>query len=229
MKKIFVLSVIAVMVASVSFAQSAKELAKQQMELNDINRKLLNAKPVKEAKKEAKRLAKDGWMVPAGEKGIAQQLTQSLLYGEELMMDEADAPTKRFIMHTAMATSGSYNTGYAASRTNAMVEVAAILKTEIAAAMQIKLDNDQSSGLTAVTVDKFNERAKAIVDQCLTNAIPVVRMYRRMPNGNFEVQARFAFDKKEIAARLKRNMAAQLEEEGDKLNDIVDEVLKSKL
>lgn len=229
MRKIVFLSLIAMSVAAVSFAQDAKELAKQQMELNKINKKMLSAKPTKEAKKEAKRLAKEGWVVPAGEKSIELQLTQSLMYGEELMVDEAGAPTKRYIMHTAIATSGTYNAGYAASRTNAMVEVAAILKSEIAAAMQVKIDNDQSSGINALTLDKFNERAKSVVDQCLTNAIPVIRVYRRLSNGNFEVQVRLAFDKKEIAARIKRKMLAEMEKEGDEMNKVVDEVLNSKL
>ncbi len=227
MKKIFLMVAVAMMTATVS-AQSAIELAKQQKELNDINRKLLKEKPTKEAKRQAKELKKEGWTVPAGERTIEQQLTTSQLYGEELMADENGAPTKRFIQQTAIQTAGSFNAGYAAARSSAQVELAALLQTEIVSAMQSKLDNAQSSAISATTVDKFNQRTKAIVDQSLTNSIPCVKIYRRLTNGNFEVQVRLAFDKKELAARLKRNLQKELEEEGDELNDIVDDILSTK-
>lgn len=224
MKKIMTLLFVT-MVATTTFGQSAAELAKQQKELNEINAKMLNAKPTKDAKKQAKELKKAGWLVPAGDKSIERQITESLLRGEELMADEAGNPSKRFIQHTASQVGGTYNAAYAAARNAAMVELAATMKTQIVAAMQSKLDNAQSSAITAVTVDKFNQRAKAIVDECLTNSIPVIAIYRVLPNNNYEVQVRLAFDKKELSARMKRNMQKELEQEGDELNSLVDEVL----
>ncbi len=228
MKKMMILLAAAMMSATATFAQSAIELAKQQQELNSINRKLLTQKPTKDARKQAKELKKEGWLVPAGEKNIEQQLTESQLYGTELMADENGAPTKRYIQQTSITTSGTFNAGYAAARANAQVELAALLKTEIVTAMQAKIDNSQSSTINAVTVDKFNQRTKAIVDQALTNAVPFLRIYRRLRNNTFEVQVRIAFDKKELAARLKRNMQKELEEEGDELNNLVDEILSKK-
>lgn len=226
MKKMISLLVVAMM-AIPTFAQSAIELAKQQQELNSVNKKLLKEKPTKEAKKQAKELKKEGWKVPAGDI-LEAQLTESQLYGAELMADENGAPTKRYILHTAVTTSGTYNAGYAAARNNAQIELAAMLKTEIVAAMQGKLDNAQTSAINATTVDKFNQRAKAIVDQAVTNALPIVRIYRTLPNNNYQVQVRIAFDKKELAARLKRNMQKELENEGDELNGIVDDILSTK-
>lgn len=228
MKKTIIL-LVSVMITMVSFAQSAKELAKEQAELRAIHMKMLNAKPTKEAKKQAKQLAKEGWGVPVGEKSIERQITESQIYGEEIMTDELGGMTKRFMMQTAVQTAGTYNAGYAAARANAQVELAALLKTEIVAAMQSKLDNAQSSTISTITVDKFNQRSKSIVDETLTNAIPTVVIYRRLQNNNFEVQVRLAFDKKELAARLKRNMRQELEKEGDELEPIVDYILSNKL
>ena len=229
MKKMILMVAAVLMTSTAVNAQSAIELAKQQKELNDINRKMLNQKPTKDAKKQAKELKKEGWLVPAGELSIEQQLTKSQLMGEELMADENGAPTKRFIMQTGLQTAGSYNVGYAAARTAAITELASLLKTEIVSAFQQKLDNAQNSSINATTVDKFNQRTKGIIDQALTNSITCLKIYRRLPNNNFEVQVRLAFDKKELAARLKRNMQKELEQEGDEeLNGIVDEVLSNK-
>lgn len=228
MKKILSF-VAAIMIATTATAQTAMELARQQQELNAINMKMLNAKPTKQAKKQAKELKAEGWTVPAGDIDIAQQVTRSQLYSAELTIDESGNVTKRYIMQTAQQTAGTYNSGYAAARAAAQTELAAMLKTELVTAMQQKLDNSQSNALTATTIDKFNQRSRMIVDQTLTNAIPVLAIYRRLPNNNFEVQVRIAFDKKELIARIKRNMEQELEKEGDKLYDIVDAVFDDKL
>lgn len=228
MKKILSF-VAAIMIATTATAQTAMELARQQQELNAINMKMLNAKPTKQANKQAKELKAEGWTVPAGDIDIAQQVTRSQLYSAELTIDESGNVTKRYIMQTAQQTAGTYNSGYAAARAAAQTELAAMLKTELVTAMQQKLDNSQSNALTATTIDKFNQRSRMIVDQTLTNAIPVLAIYRRLPNNNFEVQVRIAFDKKELIARIKRNMQQELEKEGDKLYDIVDAVFDDKL
>ena len=228
MKKILSF-VAAIMIATTATAQTAMELARQQQELNAINMKMLNAKPTKQAKKQAKELKAEGWTVPAGDIDIAQQVTSSQLYSAELTTDESGNVTKRYIMQTAQQTAGTYNSGYAAARAAAQTELAAMLKTELVTAMQQKLDNSQSNAMTATTIDKFNQRSRMIVDQTLTNAIPVLAIYRRLPNNNFEVQVRIAFDKKELIARIKRNMEQELEKDGDKLYDIVDAVFDDKL
>lgn len=228
MKKILSF-VAAIMIATTATAQTAMELARQQQELNAINMKMLNAKPTKQAKKQAKELKAEGWTVPTGDIDIAQQVTRSQLYSAELTTDESGNVTKRYIMQTAQQTAGTYNSGYAAARAAAQTELAAMLKTELVTAMQQKLDNSQSNALTATTIDKFNQRSRIIVDQTLTNAIPVLAIYRRLPNNNFEVQVRIAFDKKELIARIKRNMEQELEKDGDKLYDIVDAVFDDKL
>lgn len=228
MKKILSF-VAALMIATTATAQTAMELARQQQELNAINMKMLNAKPTKQAKKQAKELKAEGWTVPAGDVDIAQQVTRSQLYSAELTTDESGNVTKRYIMQTAQQTAGTYNSGYAAARAAAQTELAAMLKTELVTAMQQKLDNSQNNALMATTIDKFNQRSRMIVDQTLTNAIPVLAIYRRLPNNNFEVQVRIAFDKKELIARIKRNMQQELEKDGDKLYDIVDAVFDDKL
>lgn len=228
MKKILSF-VAAIMIATTATAQTAMELARQQQELNAINMKMLNAKPTKQAKKQAKELKAEGWTVPAGDIDIAQQVTRSQLYSAELTTDESGNVTKRYIMQTAQQTAGTYNSGYAAARAAAQTELAAMLKTELVTAMQQKLDNSQNNAMTATTIDKFNQRSRMIVDQTLTNAIPVLAIYRRLSNNNFEVQVRIAFDKKELIARIKRNMEQELEKEGDKLYDIVDAVFDDKL
>lgn len=230
MKKIVCLLVLASANIALTSAQNAIELAQQQKQLNKINMELLNSKVSKSAKAEAKKLRKQGWLVPAGSKDIEHQINTVQLLTEELMADEAGNPTKRYIIRNGMATAGAVNTGIASARTNAQVELAAMLETRVAGAMEQKLDNQQNTSITTTTVEKFHERVKAIIDASLTNTRTELTVYRELPNHNYQVQVQVVFDKKELEARLKRAMQQQLEKEGDEeLNDIVDEVLHGEL
>ncbi len=219
--------IMAIISATVVYAQDAAELARQQQELNKVLMKSLNTKPTKDAKKEAKRLKKAGWIIPAGERSIEQQITTGHILGAELMVDENGAPTRRFIQHTGIATAGTYNVAYASARSNSQVEIATMIANEIVAAMAGKLDNAQQNAENAVSVEKFNQRIKSLVHETLTNSIPVLTIYRVLDNKNFEVQVRIAFDKKEVAAKVKRNMQKELEMEGDQLNEIVDQAINT--
>ena len=223
-RKMIMLCAVAMM-STATFAQSAAQLAKQQAELNAIHMKLLNAKPTKTAKKEAKQLQKEGWQVPAGGKSIEQQITESQLYDAELMAGEDGATVKRYILQGGMTTSGTYNTGYAAARTSAQVELAAALRTQLYSSIKQEMANSQTTAVSAVTIDKFNQKSEAMVDETLTNSIPVLAIYRRLDNGNFEVQVRLAFDKKEILSRLKRSMQRELEQGGENLYGVAEKVV----
>ena len=233
MKKMIVMVVMAVVASATVNAQSAAELAKQQKELNSINMKMLNAKPSKDAKKRAKKLTKEGWMVVGSGKSIEKQITDDQLLAEELMADENGSPTKRFIQHSSTAVAGTQNAAFATARATCQSEIAAMIETKIAGAMQQKIDNAQSSAINATTVSKFHERVKSIIDASLTNARAGLNIYRVLQNNNYESQVTISFDKKELAARFKTDNAAlfewsvqQLEQEGDdELNDVVDVVM----
>ncbi len=163
--------------------------------------------------------------MPAGEMPIEKQISQSLLYRQELMAGEHGTPTTRYIMRTGIATGGSYNVAHAMARASALNEVAGLLNTEIVGAWQLKQDNRQESQSKTLTNDQFNQRVKAIVEQTLTNIQPFMAIYR-MVGDNFEVQVSVAADKKEIAARLKQKLQQELEDEGDELLELVDERIK---
>ena len=218
MKKILFAIAAALMTATTLNAQTAAEQAQAQASLNAIHMKLLNAKPSKQAKKQAKEFKRDGWKEPAGELSIEQQLTHA-----------SGANQRRFIQVTGRQTSGSYNAGFAAARAAAQTELASMLQTEIVSAWQQKLDNHQQTATTALTADKFDQRVKAVVDQTLTGSIPVVAIYRVLPNDMYEVEVRLAYDKLEVMRRMRQGLQQQMEQDGDKLEKIVDEIIETKL
>lgn len=226
MKKIISMVLVAMMACTAVFAQSSIEMAKAQRELNEINMKLLNAKPTKDAKRLAKQRAKEGWKVMGSGRLMEAQITADQLLEIEVMADGNGNPMRRFIQHSASAVAGTQNAAYAAARAACQTEIAAMIETYVAGAMQQKIDNAQSSAINAMTVDKFHQRSKSIIDACLRNMQPGLNIYRVLANNNYESMVTISFDKKQVAVALKQQLQKELEIEGDKeLNDLVDGVL----
>lgn len=213
MKKMILLCAVALL-SSVCYSQSAIELAKQQSEVNAAGKKYLNPKADKEAKKQAKALKKEGWTVPAGSKSIEQQITSSYRYREEQMANSSGDPVNRYIVQTGFAEGGTFNSSYAQSRLNAMISLASAIKTQLVATMKSSIGNAQKSALTTASLEKFEQKADAIVDETLTNVVPLLTVYRRTSGGIYEVQATFAFDKKEILELMKLKLESELGQDG---------------
>lgn len=226
MKKIIIMVLMAMMASTAVFAQSSVEMAKAQKELNEMNMKMLNAKPSRDAKKLAKQRAKEGWKVMGSGRSMESQITADQLLEIEVMADDSGNPMRRFIQHSTSAVAGTETAAYAAARTACQTEIAAMIETYVAGALEQKLDNAQSSAINAVTVDKFHQRAKAIIDACLRNTQPGLNIYRVLPNNNYEVMVTISYDKKQVAMALKQQLQKELEMEGDQeLNDLVNGVL----
>lgn len=223
------MTIIAMIMAVVTTnAQSALELAKEQMELNKVNAKLQKSiKPSAQTKKDVNRLKKMGWMVQAGAKAMEIQFTEAQNMETILMKDEAGNTVSQYMLQQGTAVAGTYSAAYGEAFLSAQLSISQLLETKIAAAMQSKVDNQQTSAITAVTVDKFHQRARSITQATLTKSQTPVCIYRVLPNHNYEVQLRLAYDKKEFAAQLKRKLQQELEAEGDELNSIVDETLSN--
>ena len=85
---------------------------------------------------------------------------------------------------------------------------------EAAATMKSSIGNAQKSALTTASLEKFEQKADAIVDETLTNVVPLLTVYRRTSGGIYEVQATFAFDKKEILELMKLKLESELGQDG---------------
>ena len=96
MKKIFSFVFAAFMATTLSFAQNdieqSLELAKKKTQLDDFNKKSLNEKATKDARKEAKKLTKEGWTVPVGELSVEKQIMRGHLMREELITNDKGLP-----------------------------------------------------------------------------------------------------------------------------------------
>lgn len=94
MKKILSLMMAAIMVCSVSFAQSTNETIKERKAIAKLSYSELNKKASKVARKEAKKYAKDGWQVAPGQLPLEKQLDKA--YGILRRIPEYEQSQKDF-------------------------------------------------------------------------------------------------------------------------------------
>ncbi len=233
MKKVLLLAMMAI-ACSVCSAQSMADMIKKKKNQDKMMREVVDIKPTSADKEQAKEMKADGWKVKAGDDPMEIQFYRARILKNTPMLDEAsgfdDATTNRYIMWTTIATAGDESTASAAARANSQLEIASQLETKIAAAMESKKDNQQQNMVSATTVNKFHQRAKAIVDMTLKNTQVPVNIYRVLPNYNCQVQIQVAFDKLELRRQLLDNLKRELEQEGDdSLDGIVNDVLNNPL
>ena len=226
MKKTLMMVLLAFAAMTHANAQDVNQLRKQAAKDHNVAVKALDKeKSTKDAKKMMKQLQKEGWQTMASDKPMDMQIVDDRIMASEVVQNADGSTVNRWLMHTSMATQGSYNAAIAQARLACQTEIAAKIETRLFGALEQKISGEQESADKATTLDKFHQRFKAIVDGCLTNMKRGLTMYRRTANDNYEVQVTYAYDRKELAARLLKQAQQELEMQGDKdLKDVMDKI-----
>ena len=105
MKKVLFLAMAMLVACSASFAQDAKEIMKERKAVQKMAKQELAAKVDKATKKEAKRLAKEGWVVSPGALPLEKMLQRS--FEMQMQVDENLFP--KFIMANAQSIAENYD------------------------------------------------------------------------------------------------------------------------
>ena len=98
-KMFFMLSICLMANCTASFAQLSKEQQKERTETRKLSKAQLNEKATKTARKEAKKLAKEGWQAAPGALPLDKQLDKS--YMMQMEYDEDMFPKYIIIHHAA--------------------------------------------------------------------------------------------------------------------------------
>ena len=95
----FLLAVVLAAFTMGAYAQTSKEIAKERREIRKLSKAEFNEKASKDARKEAKRLKKEGWQAAPGALPMEKQLDKSYLMQQEY--DEDLFP--KYLMGEAMS------------------------------------------------------------------------------------------------------------------------------
>jgi len=202
-------------------AQITKEQRKERKEITKSSKSQLNDKATKAARKEAKRLKKEGWTTAPGALPIDKQLDKSYLMQYEY--DEEMYP--KYIMGEAMSIGGNYDAAKMQALELAKQNLAGQIQTEVTALIENTVANEQMDAGEAASITRSVSAAKNLISQSIGRTIPIVELYRNTSNKNKEVLVRIAYAGN-MAKRIAKDAIKQdLEKRGDDLHNKLDELL----
>ena len=225
MKKVFysiiAIAAISVMSSQVSVSQNAKDISKERKEIAKLSKSELNEKAGKAARKEAKKLKKEGWEVVPGALPLEKQLDKSYLMQYEY--DESFYP--KYIMGEAMSIGENYDAAKMQALELAKQNLAGQIQTEVTALIENTVANRQLEKEDAASITESVLASKNLISQSIGRVIPVVEVYRVKSNKNREVLVRIAYNSDMAKEAAKQAIRKDLEEKGNKLHEQLDKVL----
>ncbi len=208
--------------AGSAYAQSTTDLAKERKENAKLSRSQLNEKATKAARKEAKRLKKEGWQSAPGALPIDKQLDRSYMMQYEY--DDSGYP--KYLMGEAMSIGENYDGAKMQALELAKQNLAGQIQTEITALVENQVANQQMSAEQAATVTKSVMASKNLISQSIGRTVTVMEVYRTLQNKNKEVLVRIGYNSamaKEIARKAVRK---DLEQQGDDVKAQLEKLLE---
>ena len=222
--KLIKLFIVALMcgTATVASAQLTKEQLKARKEVKAQSKSELQDKASKDARTEAKRLKKAGWLVSPGGLTIEKQLDRSMMM--QMEYDENLFP--KYLMAEGQSLGENYDGAKLQAMELAKQNLAGQIQTEVTALIENSVANNQLSAGEAATVTKSIMSGKSLISQSLGRVLPVVEVYRvDKKSGNKEVLVRLAYNSDMAKAAAKKAARATLEKESDELQNKLDNIL----
>lgn len=223
MKKLL-MAVLALSVScSIAFAEgkTAKEIRKERQEIRKLSKKDLKVKVDKSIRKEAKRLAKEGWQVNLGSLPLEKQLERSYLMQYEF--DENLLP--KYIMGEATSVGENLEAARISAQALAINDLARQIQIEVTALIENTVSNRRLTPEEAASISESVMNSKTLISQSIGRTIPVIECFRLNEKKNTEVLFRVAYSSEMSLAAAKKAVRAELERKGADLNEQLEKVL----
>jgi len=222
MKRIIILCMAFFMSMSLSTlkAQDQKEIAKERKVVNKLSESELNDRSSRAARKEAKKLKKDGWLTTPGALPIDKQLDRA--YKMQYEYDENQYP--KYIMSDAMSTGQNYDAAKLQALELAKQNLAGQVQTEMAAIIENTVANQQMDAGQAESITKTIAASKNLISQSLGRVIPVTEVYRDSKR-NKEVLVRIAYNADMAKEAARKVIKQELEKKGLELHEQLDKAM----
>lgn len=204
-----------------SFGQLSKEQLKERKEIRKLAKSDLKEKASKTARKEAKKLEKEGWTTAPGALPIDKQLDRVYLMRMEL--DENMFP--KYLMGEAMSIGQNYDAAKMQALELAKQNLAGQIQTEVTALIENTVANKQLEPEDAASVVQSISSAKNLISQSIGRVITVVEVYRSASNKNKEVLVRIAYNAEMAKQAAKQAVKEDLEKKGEELHKKLDNLL----
>ena len=202
-------------------AQTTREIVKERKVLAKASKNELEKKASKAARKEAKKLKRQGWQVVPGALPLEKQLDKSYMMQYEC--DEDLFP--KYLMGEAMSIGENYDAAKMQALELAKQNLAGQIQTEVTALIENTVANEQLQAEEAASITNSVMASKNLISQSIGRVITVIEVYRTLGNKNKEVLVRIAYNSEMAKAAAKKAAREDLEKKGDDLHKKLDQLL----
>lgn len=223
MKKILMVAMSLIVACGATYAQDAKEIMKERKTIQKLAKSELKEKASKDARKEAKRLTKEGFVVFAGDLPLAKQLDRSYMMEYEYVQNAAGSIVPKYLVGRGMATGDAYNSVQEEAIEVAKDYVAGLAEIEITSITEITLANREDA--VATSLAEVVSASKNIVSKRLGEVLPVVTIFKETKKHEKTVVVRVVYDRNTVLQTYKEVIREELEKKGDKLHEQLDKAL----
>ena len=184
----------------------------------------LNKKSVKVARKEAKKLKKQGYFVAPGALPLDKQLEKA--YIKQNMEDENGYP--KYIVSSGNSVAGTQTAAKLQAMETAKLNLAGTISTNVAALIKNSISNEQLTLEEANTITKTIGASKSIIAQKLGRVIPLAEMYKNVGKNNIQCDLQIAYNSKTAMDMAKQVIRKKLEEETEITHNQLDKLMNFK-
>jgi hypothetical protein len=221
MRKLFVCAFAFLCLTANVTAQTVKDIRKERQEIRKVSKNDLNEKATKAARKDAKKLTKEGWITAPGALPLEKQLDKS--YMMQMEYDEDMYP--KYLMGEAMSIGENYDAAKMQALELAKQNLAGQIQTEVTALIENSVANKQLANEDAASLTQSIMGAKDLISQSIGRTITVMECYRVKSNKNKEVLVRIAYNGAMAKAAAKRAIQEELNEKSEEIHKKLDEIL----
>ena len=221
MRKLFVCAFAFLCLTANVTAQTVKDIRKERQEIRKVSKNDLNEKATKAARKDAKKLTKEGWITAPGALPLEKQLDKS--YMMQMEYDEDMYP--KYLMGEAMSIGENYDAAKMQALELAKQNLAGQIQTEVTALIENSVANKQLANEDAASLTQSIMGANNLISQSIGRTITVMECYRVKSNKNKEVLVRIAYNGAMAKAAAKRAIQEELNEKSEEIHKKLDEIL----
>lgn len=218
MLKVFTLLMALCLSTTVVMAQNTKKEKAKQAKAE------LKEKASKAARKEAKRLTKEGWRVAAGALPLEKQLDRSFQF--ELDVDDDMNPL--YVQGEGRSTASSYDAAKLQAIEVARQQLVSKISSETTAMVDNLVANKQLEADQAASITTTMSEGKTIFSQKLGRVLTVLEIEREIANKNKEVEVRVFTKQSEVEKIARDAIRETLEQKGMQMSEELKDIMSKK-
>lgn len=194
-----------------------RQIEKHEKFLN----KQIKDRAIRSARKEARKLEKEGYKAPVGKLPIDKQLEKAWQCQYE--MDSNGYPF--YFIATARTTGSNYSAAQMQAVNLAKLDLAGQIQTRVNQLIEAKVANDEISAESAASINSFVSASKNLISNTLGRVMILVEIYRVNEAGNNEVQVTLGYNSElatqEAIKAVQKSMTAEAGELMEELDGLL--------